>query len=184
LFQPLNLVNFTLFCSSTLPSLVLTSSKKNSTKKPLNSPPKPWLLMVKMSRLCSEEPLLTNSFLRRWKDSTVLTSRALLSFTQRLKKTLSRSIYSIKPMNLPWKNSSKPSRIFTESPKPKDTKSILAPNRQTNNPQKKRYRRKYPSPTLTKATTKKRVSTCKKSWSSTRSMRSRTWFRKRFVMGI
>jgi hypothetical protein len=140
--------------------------------------------MVKMSRLCSEELLLTNNFPRRWNDNTVLTSRALSSFILRLKKTLNRSIYSIKPMNLPWKNSSKPSRIFTESPKPKATKLILAPNRQTNNPQKKRYRRKYPSPTLTKATTKKKVSTCKRSWNSTRSMRSQTWFRKKFVMGI
>ena len=140
--------------------------------------------MVKMSRLCSEEPLLTNSFLRRWNDNTVLTSRALSSFTRRLKKTLNRSIYLIKPMNLPWKNSSKPSRIFTESPKPKVTKLILVPNRQTNNPQKKRYRRKYPSPTLTKATTKKKVSICKRSWNSTRSMRFQIWCRKKSVMGI
>jgi hypothetical protein len=81
-----------------------------------------------------------------------------------------------------WKNSSKPLRTFTESPKLKASKSTLAPNPQTSNPNKNPSKKKLPNPTLTKATQRKKDLTWKKSCNSTRSMRYLKWCRKKSAM--
>ncbi len=84
----------------------------------------------------------------------------------------------------PCKNSSKPSRTSTESLKLKASKLTLALKPLTNSPNKNLSNKKLPYPTHTKAISRKKDSTCKKSCSSTKLMKSQTSCRKKYAMAI